>query len=111
MTKLNLNPVSLTSKLSEEYEYKEGIQIYINPLLMSDHQHCKKNQTFISTNQTFLCALRPFTASLNILQFYLPIIYTEQQGSLFNVTNIFLTEINEMFFKKLILKNSVNHLT
>ena len=67
LTKLNLNPVSLTSKLSEEYEYKEGIQIYINPLLMSDHQHCKKNQTFISTNQTFLCALRPFTASLNII--------------------------------------------
>ena len=66
---------------------------------MSDHQHWKKNQTFISTNQTFLCALRPFTASLNILPFYLAIIYTEQQGSLFNVTNKFLTEINDMFFK------------
>ena len=114
LTKVKLKP-SVSCDLpgpsySEEFCSIKTVYKYTSPLPSWQITNTpeRKNQTFISTNQTFLCALRPFTASLNIPAFYLAIIFSEQQGILFNVASIFLQEINEMFL--LISKNLVNQL-
>ena len=101
---------SVSCDLSAKVKSVRNVYKYTSPLPSCQITNTpeRKNQTFISTNQTFLCALRPFTASLNIPAFYLAIIFSEQQGILFNVASIFLQEINEMFL--LISKNLVNQL-